>query len=298
MKLKKLEQQIGSIDIRKFMHQYYGVVHKDIGKMTHEVVSDFFPHLRRTSFAHVSKNPELLRYGKIVLVKDKNNNLAPYITPNTSHLSENPQFDIGILIEHIISSLKVTAELSESTIIVIEGEKSLDGLIDKENQLGSSKNLPQTLIEITNETDIDGVVVTTTGDVQKIRLKDDSLEELSSKTDSVAIVLEEDQSISFISNGITQTDYDFIMLRAGLYITLALLIDEDEEVEIELYDVPNKEELQTMSNYQLVSLMRSYKFGQQNSIYYAIRRELKRRKLSEKNKEKNKQKIYKGEEFK
>lgn len=298
MKLKKLEQQIGSIDIRKFMHQYYGVVHKDIGKMTHDVVIDFFPHLRRTSFSHIDKNPELLRYGKIVLVKDTNNNLAPYITPNTAHLSENPQFDIGVLIEYIISSLKITAQLSESTVIVIEGEKSLDELVDKDEVTMNAKNLPQTLVEITSENDVDGVVVNIDGDVQKIRLKHNSLEDLSAKTDSIAIVLEEDQSISFISNGVTQTDFDFIMLRAGLYITLELSQEDEDEVEIELFDIPSREVLASMSNYQLVSLMHSYKRTEQKPCYYAVRREIKRRKNNDWKKEKVKQKLYRGDEFK
>lgn len=298
-KVRNLEQQVGTVDIRTFMGTYYGISHKDIGRMTHETASVFFPDLRRTSFTYIEKNPELVGCGDVVLVRDTNNNVAPYITPEVKLFVEEQQFDTGILIEHIITSLKITSELSESAVILIEGQDSLDGLIGKDKSSRCTSDLPSTLIEVTNESDIDGVVVNIDGAVNKLRLRQHTLEELSSKTDSIAIILEDDQSITLVVNGISQHDYDFIMLRADLYSCL-----DSIEVEIEepsaLLEGPSRYTLSEMSDYELTVLMKSYKVNKQFDYYHVVRRELvkrtKKKKQSKRNKVKQMRKKYREEE--
>ena len=299
-KFKSLEQQVGTIDIKNFMKKYYGVSHKDIANMTHDVVSTFFPELRRTSITYAEKNPELVSRGNIVLVRDSNNNIAPYIAPEVKLFVEEPQFDISVLIEQIIASLKITSELSESAIILIECQDSLDGLIGKDALKKRTSDLPNVLIEITNDSNIDGVVVSTEGTINKLSLNQYSLEELSVETDSIAIILESDQSITLVVDGVSQYDYDFIMLRTELYSYLDSADSEIMQKETQSLESPAKYSLHEMSDYELTVLMKAYKVNKQFDYYHIVRRELikrtKSKKQSKRNKVKQKRKQYYREE--
>ena len=299
-RIKSLEKQVGTIDIQNFMKKYYGISHQNISRMTHDVVSAFFPELRRTSFIYAEKNPELVSRGGIVLVRDANNNVAPYMAPEVTLFIEEPKFDIGILIEQIIASLKVTSELSESTIILIECQDSLDDLVCKHKLSHQDIDLPSTLIETTQEAEVDGIIVSVEGDVNKLKLGHQSLEELSMQTDSIAIVLEDDQSITFVVDGISQHDYDFIKLRSNLYSCLDMNTDAFEETKKETLEGPNRYELHEMSDYELTVLMKAYKVNKQFDYYHVVRRELIKRtkfkKQSKRNKARQKRKKYYREE--
>lgn len=299
MKIKNLRRQVGTIDIQKFMENYYGISHKDIGRMTHESAGVFFPNLRRTSFTYAEKNSELVGRGNIVLVRDTNNNVAPYVVPEVELFVDEPQFDIGILIEHIITSLKITSELSESVVILIEGQDSLDELIVKDKLSKSTCDLPNTLIEIIGENDIDGVVISTEGTFSKLRLKQHILEELSLQTDSIAIILEDDQSITLVVDGISQHDYDFIMLRTVLYSGLGSVEVEIKEPE-QLSEGPSRYVLHELSDYELTVLMKTYKVNRKFDYYHVVRRELikrnKGKKQAKRNKVKQMRKKYREEE--
>ena len=300
VKIKNLKQHIGTIDIRSFMKIYYGISHRDINQMTHETASLFFPNLCRTSFSYIEKNPELLGCGKIVLVRDSNENIAPYVVPEVELFVEETQFGIEMLIENIIASLKITSDLSESAVILIEGQDSLDDLVHKDKSTKSAQDLPSTLIEINDDDRFDGVIVTFEGSVKKLSLKQDSLEELSKKTDTVAVVLEDDQSITLIVDGVSQHDFDFIMLRTNLYAYLDSYEPEEIKREYKLLPAPSYHDFYKMSDYELTVLMKKYKFNHQFDYYHLVRRELvKRTKKSKETKRsivKQKRKKYREEE--
>lgn len=299
-RFKSLEQQVGTIDIKSFMKKYYGISHEDIARMSHDVVSTFFPELRRTSFTYAEKNPELVSRGNIVLVRDSNNNVAPYIAPEVKLFVEESQFDISVLIEQIIASLKITSELSESTIILIECQDSLDELVSKDSLKKRTYDLPSMLIETTGDREIDGIVVSTEGSINKLCLNQCSLEEISTETDSIAIVLEPDQSITLIVDGVSQYDYDFIMLRTELYSYLDSSDNEIAKKEPQSLEGPAKYSLHEMSDYELTVLMKAYKVNKQFDYYHIVRRELikrtKSKKQSKRNKVKQKRKKYYREE--
>ena len=302
VKVKKLENQYGTMELSKFMKKYYGISHRDIRTMTHDIASKFFQGLERTSFTYVQKNPELLGQGKVILVKDANNNIAPYIVPEMI-IDAEEQYDIASLIDDIIISLKVSSNMSERAIIIIEGHDSLANLINQENLSQKSDTLPELLIEINDCEDVDGVSVTTDGNVSKIKLLNYTLEEVSARTDSIAIILTEDKSIDFITDGVKQEDFDLIMLKTNLHTYLeygTLDVHDEEKILLD----PNSYNFKQMSNYQLSILMHNYKIHNNLEYYHVVRRELvgrtKGKKNNKKREKRNKTKllerIYREEE--
>lgn len=286
--IKSLEKQVGSLSICEFLKHYCGVSGSGLNKMTHDTVSMFFPNLRRTSYEHVEKNPGMVCRGEIVLVRDSANHLAPYIVSDTKLFIEEAQFEIGSLVEEIIKSLKISSKMSESAVIVIEGQVCLDTFIERENVTTVPSDLTKVLTEVARDGENDGVVITTDGSVSKLALKKHSLEELSEKTDSVVIVLEDDQSITFIEDGVPFDNLDMILLKANLY---SHLDNMGCEVEVEIEEKllpPSSYDLDDMSNFELSRLMRAYKKAKQFDYYYVVKRTVSKRNKTTKGKQRRK----------
>ena len=286
--IKSLEKQVGSLSICEFLTKYCGVSGSGLNKMTHDTVSMFFPNLRRTSYEHVEKNPGEVCRGEIVLVRDSANHLAPYIVSDTKLFIEEAQFEIESLVEEIVKSLKVSSKMSESAVIVIEGQVCLDTFIERENATTVPSDLTKVLTEVAHDEENDGVVITPDGSVSKLALKKYSLEELSEKTGSIVIILEDDQSITFIEDGVPFDNLDMILLKANLYSHLDHMGCEVEvEIEEKLLP-PSSYDLDDMSNFELSQLMKSYKKAKQFDYYYVVKRALSRRSKNTKGKTRSK----------
>ena len=69
------------ISIYKFLSSYYGIT-VDAGKeLTHKLAKRTF-NLKGCPFSYAAKNPNLIKEGNIIYVKDSHDVILPYICPN------------------------------------------------------------------------------------------------------------------------------------------------------------------------------------------------------------------------
>ena len=69
-----------AILLNDFLDKYYGRTDFREKKLIHENIKSLFPDIKRGCFEEIVKNPELVYTGKVVIVKDANNNCIPYLT--------------------------------------------------------------------------------------------------------------------------------------------------------------------------------------------------------------------------
>lgn len=72
-----------SVTLKTFLISYCGIYNETLfkSKLCHEDIKFLLPDLKRVSYDYVMKNIEQVYTGKIILVKDSYNHLAPYINP-------------------------------------------------------------------------------------------------------------------------------------------------------------------------------------------------------------------------
>lgn len=75
---------MNSIDLIKFLSNYYGISSKDlkIKTLTHFDIKELFPYIQRASYGYVDNHMNEVYKGEIILVYDANNVIVPYINPH------------------------------------------------------------------------------------------------------------------------------------------------------------------------------------------------------------------------
>lgn len=74
--------KLHEISLARFLEIYCGITNENIKAiMTHKDAKILLPYLKSCSFDFLRKNMELYETGDIILVRDANNNLIPYLTP-------------------------------------------------------------------------------------------------------------------------------------------------------------------------------------------------------------------------
>ena len=70
-----------SVSIESFLSKFLGVYNVDLmqAHLSHSDLKTLFPNLKRTGFAQVLDDPELVHTGEVVLVSDSLNNVVPYV---------------------------------------------------------------------------------------------------------------------------------------------------------------------------------------------------------------------------
>lgn len=79
---KRLEcLETHGVSITRFIKEFLGIEDDALlrSDLTHQVLAELFPYLKRTSFEHILDNPNVVYSGSVVLVKDKLGNYIPYI---------------------------------------------------------------------------------------------------------------------------------------------------------------------------------------------------------------------------
>lgn len=70
------------ISIFKFLSDYYGINLDASADITHKLAKKKFKVLKGCPFKYALHNPELIKNGIIIYVKDTHNEVLPYICPN------------------------------------------------------------------------------------------------------------------------------------------------------------------------------------------------------------------------
>ena len=79
-----------SITFKKFLNVYFGISDeslKDV-EMTHQDIKRLFPELERINFEKVYSNMDILYTGEVIIIRDCNNDFAPYLRPEFKVLSD------------------------------------------------------------------------------------------------------------------------------------------------------------------------------------------------------------------
>lgn len=284
---KKNDKRIDSmekVDIGFFLKQLCGIVHSDVGKMTHEAVRTFFPELKRTSFAHVLKNPELLQTGRIVLVRDAQLKPIPYMVPQQPIMSiEEIPITKEEQFEEIFASFEQLVELSSNALLLFEGNDLLDRYISGVKRIHGAENRDQLSTHlIAAAVDNRGLIVGRTGNIysyHNLQINGAELYEedlatqasmLTMLVDAYAMLVDDENQMTFVFDGIKYHNQDQDELK--LMLEMSFVGDPEHHIE-ETRDIKNYS-LSTMTIYELSELMKYYKRSGQTAYYHTVRREL------------------------
>ena len=272
------------VDIGFFLRQVCGIVHDDVGKMTHEAVRTFFPDLKRTSFAHVLKNPELLQTGRVILVRDSQFKPIPYMVPEQSFLFAS---DLPLTkeeqIEEILESFVQCIQFNSQALLVFEGNDLLDRyLVGVRRVQGVEKRDQLSLNLISSAKENKGLIIGKTGNVYSygsfningMNMNETNLDHQASTitllTDASALLVGDDNKILFLFDGIKYQNQNHEELSAILRLNFLGVSEKSTE---EVRDIKNYS-LSKMTVYELAELMNYYKRSNQMAYYHAVRREL------------------------
>ena len=75
------------ISIFKFLWEYYGITLDAGSELTHKDAKRNFRFLKGCPFKYASKNPDLVKSGKIVYVSDSHGIIFPYIAPEKAKVA-------------------------------------------------------------------------------------------------------------------------------------------------------------------------------------------------------------------
>ena len=119
-KLLKCLQKNNCIDLNTFLMCYCGVWNDVllVNKVTHSDIKFLFPDLKKVSFDFVLKNLKDVYTGNIILVKDSNNNVVPYINPKLEDI-----FDIEVNYERYDTNIE---EDAFDRVVELEGLSSYE----------------------------------------------------------------------------------------------------------------------------------------------------------------------------
>lgn len=296
MKNKLKQFNNNSIDAISFLAQYYGIVNNDLklGNVTHQNLSSLFPFLKKVSFEWALKNQELIYTGKLVIVKDCNNNPAPYLVQdeyrnsNKSVVLDNREF----LICELVSAIEKIQSSSQNSLIILNNqEESINNYLIG-NSIVDSNITSDTIYSINNLGGIliDGINSISTFDYVITNIKELSFAcyssnysnsiKLSRVTDIIIITVTDFIRITY--NGVVSKEMTLLEVRNFLikmFNPKEEVIEEEESFDIEYDD---------LRDYELEKLLKKYYKGKNYEEYFKVKKELRRR---HRMKKKEKQKV-------
>lgn len=299
---KKTKKKIGdfsSVSARYFLEKICGVSSENAETMNHNAIRELLPSLKRTSYAHVLKNPELVATREVIIVEDYEHQVIPYVVPEIIEpFSEDSFTKQEKILNEILRAFSIVMELSETATLVIECNSSLNKYIVKPKKIASGLDGAELASKLLEANYIhNGVMINSDGNVYNYEhlAKDSNIDEtnflieVTATTDSVVVTADANKDIAVILLGNRYPELDLSLLRAELSVHFDFVKNKEKagEVEIDGY------RLATMSNYDLEELMRYFKKANQLAYYHRAKRELLQRTAPNKfhKKEKEKQKI-------
>lgn len=279
---KKTKKKIGdfsSVSARYFLEKFCGVSSANAETMNHNAIRELLPSLKRTSYAHVLKNPELVATREIIIVEDFEHQKIPYLIPETIEtFSEMSYTKKDQIINEILSAFSILIDLSETATLIIECNSSLNEYVVKPKKLASgidSTELANRLMEANYIHS--GIMVNIDGNVynyenpEKKPIDDvNYLINMSEETDAIIVKLDSNQDITVIVGGNNYDELDLSLLKVELSVHYDYVKEAGKEgiVEIEGY------RLDTMNVYALEELMKYYKKSNQLGYYHRVKRSL------------------------
>jgi len=277
-KIKNME----NVNIDFFLERLCGIQHTNNKNMTHKDMDELFPRIKRTSYAHVLKNPALLHTGSIVLVSDARFDLAPYFVPSEPiPISETREE----MITSFMPIFQIIRELGEEGLLIIENNRVLDKHMTEHCLVCASEDTQELAASlITEAKNKRGLICSSVGNVYSYgdliangKIENyDSLEEqalmITSITDASAILIENDFDISFVVNGEKYTDVSSSNFQRVLNVPTT---EENNDIE-------KPYSLSIMALHELENLMKHYKMSKEMAYYNKVRKEIIRRTKSTK----------------
>ena len=121
-----------AITINEFLESFYGKSSFKDRKFIHENIKTLFPDIERVDFEDIVKNPELVYTGKVVLVKDVNNNCIPYVVERKIEINLD---DREKLITELVSAISKFISNCDKSLILLENSDSIsNNIIGSTNQ--------------------------------------------------------------------------------------------------------------------------------------------------------------------
>lgn len=282
-KAKKFNEN--AIDVLSFLAQYYGIVSCDLtnNKITHKNLSSLFPFLKKVSIDWALKNQELIYTGKLVFVKDCNNNCVPYMIQNEYQISDGSISldDREYLICELVSAIEKLIQASQTSMIILENNDSID------NHIIGGKVRD---VEINNEALISlnnpgGILINNPSSISTFDYIINELEDLRfacySSNYVNALQLSKSNDIILI----TITDYIYITYNGKKSKAMSLIEVRNfliktyyprEEI-ITDYSCPIDDDYMFLKDYELESLLKKYRKEKNYEKYFKVRSELRRR---------------------
>ncbi len=287
------------LSVQSFL-KFCGIEAPGVTAMTHEGIQQFFPQLKRTSFAYVQKNPELVSTGQIVMVEDVLHYQVPYWMPKESFIEETTGELIGFdereqAIQNVTNLLDTAIQNHFSMLLVIEGDESLDPYLFHDEDTGKNFLIEDCLEDfleaskqgsgliLQKDFSLKGYQFLNHGDRRFDIFQLPPLERqavgVTNKTDAIAVLLENEQLKLIVDGKIQELEN-----KEELQLELLKLFPYEEPAfnpttmeNSKTVDTPMSYELSEMSNYELDNLMKIYRASNQMAFYHIVRRELVKR---------------------
>ena len=280
--LKNME----NVNIDFFLERLCGIRHSNNKNMTHKDMDELFPKIKRTSYAHVLKNPALLHAGSIVLVKDARFDLAPYFVPSMPIPIPETREQ---MITSFIPIFQIVREYEEEALLIIENNRVLDKHMTEHRLVCSSEDKQELATSLINEAKGKrGLICSSAGNVYSyvdliINGKKENYETLeeqalmiTSLSDASAFLIESDLDISFVVGGKKYEDVSSD--NFWRILNTAATAEETNNAAIDRKSYA----LNIMTLYELEKLMAHYKTSKEMAYYHTVRKEIKSRTKSTK----------------
>lgn len=289
-----------AISLVDFLERYCGINNINNKRITHQNVKSLFPQIKRSSFEEVIKNPELVYTGKVVFVKDFNNECIPYLTGYDLEIENFGLDRRELLICELVSAIgKIVNHLNKSLIILENHDSISDHLLDsskKEIDIASDE-----IIKINNN---GGILIKNTESIFTFQYlvykllnsqemcyskNSDNASELSKEHDIISINITNQGRIYIAYNGETSEKMNLLDLRNFLLKSYyPRKIEEDEcEEDLDLY---------YLEDYELEKLVRRFYKEKNEEMYEKCRRELGRRRKIHKKENEGRNKLRRKDE--
>jgi len=265
-----------AITINEFLESFYGENSFKDRKFIHENIKTLFPDIERVDFEDIVKNPELVYTGKVVLVKDANNNCIPYVVEKKIEISLD---DREKLITELVSAISKFISNCDKSLILLENSDSISN-----NIIGSTNQdiniIDEEIVKLNND---GGIFINNSMDIYTFQyLVFKYLESICySKNYSNALDLSKEKD--FISINIT-TSGRVYMTKNGNSFELLNLLDIKNFLlksyypkQEELNNNLNSIELDLLMDYELERLLKKYKKEKNGEMYFKVKKELNKR---------------------
>ena len=265
-----------AITINEFLESFYGKNSFKNRKFIHENIKTLFPDIERVDFEDIVKNSELVYTGKVVLVKDANNNCIPYVVEKKIEISLD---DREKLITELVSAISKFISNCDKSLILLENSDSISN-----NIIGSANQdinvIDEEIVKLNND---GGIFINNSMDIYTFKyLVFKYLESICySKNYSNALDLSKEKD--FISINITTTGRVYMTKNGNSFELLNLLdiknflLKSYYPKQEELNNNLNSIELDLLMDYELERLLKKYKKEKNGEMYFKVKMELNKR---------------------